>query len=612
MAKLKKVLSWTLVLALMLSLSLGGVAQAAEKGQANTYDLETVCYDWGQPVEYLYLNLSDALPSAVTANDVKEAFTVKALGITYYSYADAKSYTEDFDRVIEDAKISADRKTVTLHLKSVPFDNATSLNFTSYEIKQTKALDSLAAGSIDLKKGEVFDEKADLFARFETKDTGLKVPYRLYTPAGSGKTQKPLIVWLHGGGETGTDNNAQLTANLVTNWASKEVQDIFGGAYVMAPQSLPSAQHEPAAVMAAIQHVLGSHKDIDLSRIYIGGCSMGGLGTWDTILAYPDFFAAAFPICPAKEPTKEELKKVKDMDIWIVHAVNDSAVDLAWGVDAYNNLIEVGAKNTHMTVFDYVTFPGLVDAMKDSVGHWSWIYVHRNFPSDANEARILPNGSAATSVKGVKYESVTSENPKDLGYESFMHWIKEQQNMNFTDVEAGDWYYGDVKYVWDHRLMNGTDVQKFAPDAVMTRGMLVAVLGRADGVDVSKYTTKSFDDVAAGKYYAPYIEWAKANNIVNGVGENKFAPDRSISRAEMALILYRYAQVKKIDLLAAPGAPVPSFSDIEGNMAEKEIQALANVGVINGKTATTFDPKGTAKRSEIAAMIHRFLLVIEG
>lgn len=610
MAKFKKYLALTLVLLLMLPF--GGIAAAEDaagipdKGAAGTFDIETVCYDWGQAVETLYLNLSDALPAGATQEQVKDAFTVKALGITYYSYADSKTYTEDFDRVIESAAISADRKTVTLELQTNAFDTANNVNFTSYSLTQDDAIDSLTARSIVLTKGAVFDEVADQFARYEIADTGLVLPYRLYTPTGSSSAKKPLIVWLHGGGEFGSDNNAQLTANLVTNWASDDAQKIFSGAYVLAPQS-PAGQggHKPENIMAVIEHVMENNKNIDSTRIYVGGCSMGGMGTWDTILAYPDFFAAAFPICPAREPSEDELKTLKKMNIWIIHAANDNVCDASLGINAYDKLIDLGAENTHFTLFDYVTFDGMPDTMKDSLGHWSWVYVHRNFPSADNADRIVADAEPLTTEKGTVYASVTSENPIDLGYDSFMHWLAAQKNMPFSDVKKASWYYDDVYYAWENELMNGLTPTTFGPGRTMTRGMLVTVLGRADGVDTGKYTGESFTDVSKNSYYAPYVEWAKVNNIVDGVGNNRFSPQRSITRAEIALVLTRYADYKKIDLPKTE--PVIDFKDIKGIQAESAIQALTQAGVINGKTPELFVPNGTALRSEVAALMHRFL-----
>lgn len=613
MAKFRKYLALTLVLLFMLPLCAAASAETEkkpEKGAAGTFDIETVCYDWGQAVERLYLNLSDALPAAATPAQVKSAFAVEALGITYYSYADAKTYTEDFDRVIESAAISADRKTVTLQLQTDAFDTANNVNFASYSVTQTGAIDSVAAGDIVLTQGVVFDEVADRFARFETKDTGLALPYRLYTPTGSTLDKKPLIVWLHGGGEFGSDNNAQLTANLVTNWASGDVQKIFGGAYVLAPQS-PSGQggHKPENIMAVIEHVRKNNKDIDATRIYVGGCSMGGMGTWDTILAYPDFFAAAFPICPAREPSAEELETVKKMNIWVIHAANDNVCDASLGINAYEKLVDAGAVKTHFTLFDYVTFDGMPDVMKDSLGHWSWVYVHRNFPSAENADRLIADGAPLTTENGTAYETVVSENPKDLGYDSFMHWLAAQKNMPFTDVKKASWYYDDVYYAWENELMNGLLAETFGPGRTMTRGMLVTVLGRADSVDTGKFTGDSFTDVSKDSYYAPYVEWAKENNIVGGVGNNRFSPERSITRAEIALILTRYADYKKIELPKTK--PVIDFTDIQGIQAESAIKALTQAGVINGKTPELFVPNGTALRSEVAAMMHRFLDVIK-
>lgn len=91
-------------------------------------------------------------------------------------------------------------------------------------------------------------------------------------------------------------------------------------------------------------------------------------------------------------------------------------------------------------------------------------------------------------------------------------------------------------------MFSGTTATAFSPDTATSRGMLVTALGRLAGVDTSAYKTVSFTDVAADKYYAPYIEWAYKKGIVSGTGSSQFDPDRAITREEIALILSNYAK----------------------------------------------------------------------
>jgi hypothetical protein len=181
------------------------------------------------------------------------------------------------------------------------------------------------------------------------------------------------------------------------------------------------------------------------------------------------------------------------------------------------------------------------------------------------------------------------------------------QSSRFNDVKSTDWFYADVEYVVKNGLFTGVSANTFAPRTPMTRGMIVTVLGRLKGADVSSYTSGSFNDVAAGQYYAAYVEWAKASGIVNGVGGNRFAPDTEVSRQDFAVILLRYAEFAKKTL---PGTRQPiTFADeaqIAG-YAKNAVRTLYAGAIINGVGKNAFAPSKSATRAEVAAMLHRFV-----
>ena len=131
---------------------------------------------------------------------------------------------------------------------------------------------------------------------------------------------------------------------------------------------------------------------------------------------------------------------------------------------------------------------------------------------------------------------------------------------DFSDVRPGGWYYSAVKYAVSKGLFSGTSASTFAPDAPMTRGMFVRVLANKAGIDTSQYAGSSFSDVEAGIWYAGPVEWAAENNIVAGIGGGKFAPNRNVTREQMAVILYNYARYTGCDLMSRAGALV-RFSD---------------------------------------------------
>jgi hypothetical protein len=178
----------------------------------------------------------------------------------------------------------------------------------------------------------------------------------------------------------------------------------------------------------------------------------------------------------------------------------------------------------------------------------------------------------------------------------------------FGDVGENDWFYHNVEYAYVNGLFSGTGTATFSPNTLMTRGMLVTVLGRMSGADASGYTP-SFDDVSDGAYYAKYTEWARQKGIVSGVGGNSFAPDASITRQDMAVMLARYATVMGLE---APAMSTEvAFADTESiaAYAKDAATAMQKAGITSGKPGGVFDPKAGATRAEVSAMLHRFLIL---
>lgn len=175
----------------------------------------------------------------------------------------------------------------------------------------------------------------------------------------------------------------------------------------------------------------------------------------------------------------------------------------------------------------------------------------------------------------------------------------------FTDVSTSDWFYSDVMFVYENGLFSGTDSRSFSPNASMTRAMLVTVLYRLEGEPVGTGSS-SFSDVRSGSYYEKAVAWAAANGIVTGTGSTSFSPDAKVTREQLAAILYRYAQYKKLDTDA--GAKLDSFSDA-GNVSGYASEALSwavSEGLINGASGR-LTPKGDATRAQVAAILHRFV-----
>jgi hypothetical protein len=142
----------------------------------------------------------------------------------------------------------------------------------------------------------------------------------------------------------------------------------------------------------------------------------------------------------------------------------------------------------------------------------------------------------------------------------------------------------------------------------MTRGMLVTVLGRLHKANVSSYTSGgAFADVLASQYYAPYVEWARANHLAVGVGQNLFLPDQEISRQDMAVILKRYADFTGKRL--AETRLIATFADETdiADYAKPSVALLYRAGILGGVGDNQINPRGSVTRAEAAALLRRFI-----
>ena len=195
---------------------------------------------------------------------------------------------------------------------------------------------------------------------------------------------------------------------------------------------------------------------------------------------------------------------------------------------------------------------------------------------------------------------------EDISPEAYAKKQEQSDAAAFTDVTQNDWFYDDVQFVVENGLFNGTSTTTFSPNAAMNRAMLVTVLYRLEGEP--KVTGSSvFDDVAANQWYTDAVIWATGHAIVNGYGNGKFGPTDSITREQMAAILYRYAQYKNYGVKASNS--LTHYGDY-AQISPYALQALkwANAeGLINGRASTTLAPQGTATRAEVAAILHRFV-----
>ena len=194
----------------------------------------------------------------------------------------------------------------------------------------------------------------------------------------------------------------------------------------------------------------------------------------------------------------------------------------------------------------------------------------------------------------------------------YAKWVKDScaggkdcPAYGFKDLDLSLWYHDGIHFCVESGIMNGMSATEFNPDGTTTRAMIVTALWRMIGSPVVE-STCNFKDVPANAWYAKAIAWAEENNIVNGISATEFDPETPITREQLATIFYRFAAYKGI--FSTVRADLSGYSDADQihSWAEKGMQWAVGTGLVNGKTATTLDPTGNARRCEIATMIYRF------
>ena len=243
--------------------------------------------------------------------------------------------------------------------------------------------------TLELVQGRLSNPEVDAFAY---RVSGSRMKYRLYSPSHRPAERRgsPLVVWLHGGGEGASlpdnyyDNETTLRANRgALGFATPEAQRIFGGAYVVAPQStsfwLEDGDRFAPQIREIVRDVARRHP-IDHDRIYVAGCSNGGYMSLKMTTVYPDLFAASVPICGVVESlepggptmiTDAELRNIHT-PTWLVASLDDDTVPPGPNTVHAHDLIP----RSLVSLYDHVVWDGY-----QFPGHWSWIYVARNDPS---------------------------------------------------------------------------------------------------------------------------------------------------------------------------------------------------------------------------------------
>ena len=175
---------------------------------------------------------------------------------------------------------------------------------------------------------------------------------------------------------------------------------------------------------------------------------------------------------------------------------------------------------------------------------------------------------------------------------------------SFRDVKDGDWYAPCVEYVYEKGLMNGISEDTFEPESTMTRAMFVTVLGRMKGIDPEQYTELSFHDVKQGLWYSPYVAWASENGVVNGMPDHSFHPLDNVTRQDAACMIARYLNAEGISLDEESAKPFPDAAHI-ASYALESVELMSRVGLIRGDERGNFNPLDNITRAEAATILMR-------
>ena len=257
-----------------------------------------------------------------------------------------------------------------------------------------------------------------------------------------------------------------------------------------------------------------------------------------------------------------------------------------------------GGKETPITSLNGHTISvrlSYTPAKGEQTGNLYAVYV-----DDAGKVEWITKSSYDASLKAVVFET---------GHFSVYGVGYKNPAPAFTDIH-NHWAADNILFAASRGLLSGTSDTTFSPNTGMTRGMFVTALGRLAGINPDSYKTGKFTDVKADAYYAPYVNWAAQNGIVEGVTATTFAPDTNINREQMAVIMANYAKKLGYDLPKTLRAVTFADNAQISSWAKDAVKAMQQAGILAGKANNCFDPKGTATRAEVATVLRRFVKIV--
>lgn len=213
-----------------------------------------------------------------------------------------------------------------------------------------------------------------------------------------------------------------------------------------------------------------------------------------------------------------------------------------------------------------------------------------------------PGGASGSSSAAPGTPAQTAPEPPEVSGQP-----SQTANPYPADVREGEWYYSAVQYVSANNLMSGTGNGTFSPETKLSRGMLAQILYNQEGRPAAG--AGSFTDVAPGEWYTDAIGWAASGALVSGYSDGTFGPSDDITREQLAVILYRYAQMKGYDTGLGGAAGLSAYADAAqiSDFARTAMEWAVSHGLITGSNTGALMPSGGATRAQAAAILMRFL-----
>lgn len=182
----------------------------------------------------------------------------------------------------------------------------------------------------------------------------------------------------------------------------------------------------------------------------------------------------------------------------------------------------------------------------------------------------------------------------------------EIEDSPFNDISPNMWYYNDILYVYNNKLMNGTETCIFSPDDEVSRSMLITVLYRLAGEPRLRLSVPPFSDLEEDGYYTNAVNWGSKYGIIKGYEGGAFGPDDAVTREQMSVILVRYCEYTDYHLNEIRDYGYFADEDYINWYAKDSVKILYTSGILHGNSNSEFMPQGKATRAELSALIRRY------